>query len=317
MISNIVFPANDRRSEIVLNRINAASVTSSWELQTDTAEIILPRNIVNYDKNKINDIFRVGDEVIISLGANQDINQEFSGYITSPISANIPIKIKCQDEMWKLKQLPVNVSMKATTIPKLLNKICPGYSIDALEVELGTVRFSKTTVSEVLQSLKDDFGLYSYFDNGTLVVGKIYQDNTNEIDIHIEQQVLKNDLEYQNKEDVKVKLRAVSVSSKGEKTEVSIGEDGGTEIQLSYYDVSSEAELRKLAEVDLEKYNQAGFKGSIEVVGNVEVKHGDKVNLTSSIYPERNGKYYIDEVKTIFSDTPKFRKVLKIGRKVA
>lgn len=315
MKSHIIFPKNTRREALELWRVNSASVSSAWNKQTDTAELILPRNIIDFDKQKVNDYFRVGDKVEFHLGANtDDYIQEFKGYVTS-VSADIPVTIKCEDEMWKLKQLPVNVSQKQTTLPKLLRAIAPNYTIDALEVELGTVRFRKTTVAEVLSKLKSDFGLNSYFDGDTLVVGKIYQDNTKTIDLHLEKDVLKNNLEYKNKDDVKVKLKAISTTATGEKIEVEVGEEGGTQIQLSYFNVSSKSALEKLAKVDLEKYNQAGFKGDVEVLGNVDVKHGDKANISSDLYPERNGLYYIDEVGVKFIDSPVFRKILKIGRK--
>ena len=315
MVSQIIFPANDGRNQIELNRITSAKVHTSWNLQTDSAEIVLPRNIIDFDKHKIKSVFKVGDSVEINLGINGSLNQEFKGYITA-VSADIPIKLKCEDEMWKLKQLPVNVSLKKTTLPNLMQEMLPSYEVDALEVELGSVRFSKTTVSEVLQKLKDDFGLYSYFKQGVLVVGKIYSDDTNVVDVHLEKMVLKNDLAYKGKEDVKMQIKAISVSSSGEKIEVSVGETGGTEIQLNYYNISTAEELKKLAEVDLQKYNKEGFEGSISVLGDLEVMHGDKVNLTSDLYPDRNGKYYADEVKVAFADSPKFRKKIKIGRKV-
>ena len=314
MMVHIFFPANERREELNLYRINSAKAESSWKLQTDTGEIILPRNIKDFNENKVNDIFRIGDKVEINLGGNGVLKQEFKGYITS-VSADTPVVIKCQDEMWQLKQLPVNVSQKKTTLPKLMSAIASDYTVDAVDMPLGSVRFSKKTISTVLQKLKDGFGLYSYFDGDTLVVGKIYQDNTNEIDIHLEK-VFKNNLSYQNKEDVKVLIKAISVDALGNKIEVTVGEKGGTEIQLNPYQVGSESELKQIAEVKLLKYNKAGFKGTVEVLGSMEVKHGDKANIISDLYPERNGQYYIDEVKPKWSDSPEYVKILTIGRKV-
>ena len=164
----VVFPANDRRGEIRTAKVNKAEIESSYKLLTDRAKIVLPRNVSYFDKHKIPEVFKRGDSIEIFIGYNGELKSEFKGYITQ-VSANIPITIKCEDEMWKAKQLPVNISLRSTTLPKLLEKIAIGYEVDALEVELGKVRFSNITLAQVLDKLKSEFGLFSYFQNGKLV----------------------------------------------------------------------------------------------------------------------------------------------------
>jgi len=312
----VIFKKNDRRGEISTSKVNSAEIENSYKLLTDRAKIVLPRNVRFFDKNKVGEVFRRGDEVEIELGYNGNLVSEFKGYVTQ-VSASIPIVIKCEDEMWKLKQLPVNVSLRSTTLPRLMEQIATGYKVNALEVELGKVRFSNTTLAKVLDTLKKEFGLFGYFQNGTLVVGKIFSDNNEEaVTYHLEKNVVSNRLNYRRAEDIRAKVKAVSVLADGSKKETEVGDEDGTIHQLSYYGISSEEELGKLARNDLDKIKEDGYEGSITVFGIPYVQHGMKANIISDRYPDRNGLYYVESVKVIFNDDPSFRRKVQISKKV-
>mgnify|MGYP006086885147 CR=1 FL=1 len=180
MVCKITFAATESRPELILRNVNAVHIESGWKRLTDTAEITLPRKAIYLEQGKttvsfyeVKEYFKRGDAVIIELGYNGNYVTEFTGYITH-VSADIPIKIKLEDEMYQLKKLPVNISFKTTSLQKLLKEIIPGYEVDALEVELGSLRFAKTTVAKVLEFLKDEYSLFSYMDGKKLVSGKIF-----------------------------------------------------------------------------------------------------------------------------------------------
>lgn len=323
MNCKITFLKTPNRKELVLKYINKVSIESSWKRLTDTAEITLPRKAIFFEEGKttvnfteIKNYFRKGDPVLIELGYNGKYVREFQGYVTH-VSADIPIRIKCEDEMYQLKKLPVNISLKKANLGELLKKIIPGYEIDALEVDLGSLRFSKTTVAKVLEFLKDEFSLYSYMDGRKLVVGKIYADDSDLIPVplHLERNVVNNDLNYKNKEDVLIRINAVSTLSNGAKIEVTVGDKAGEERQLIYYGIELKAELTKLANEDLKKYKVDGFSGSIKTFGIPYLKHGMKVILTSDLYPDRDGIYYVEETIVDFNDTPEYRRKIQLGEK--
>ena len=317
MVAKITFAKAHGRAEIVVRKPNAVKIDSSWKMLTDTASIILPRNVSYFDKHQIRDVFKNGDPVLIELGYNGNYVKEFSGYITR-VSAGIPIVIECEDEMYKLKRIPVNISLRKTTLPKLLKQIVPGYEINALEIEMGAQRFSNVTVSAVLEYLKQDYALYSYMKNGVLLVGKIYQDDSNDdnIELHLEKNVVDNALNYKNEEDVIIKIKAISTLFTGDKIEVTVGDDDGEIRQLSYYGIKLKEELKKLAEADLKKYKVDGYDGSVETFGIPFIKHGDKINLKSDLYPDRSGLYYVEKVQTIFDDSPQYHRTVTLGEKV-
>lgn len=317
MVSKITFPATEYREELILKKINAVRIESGWKMLTDTATITFARNVPYFNRHKVKETFRKGDPVKIELGYNGNYVTEFEGYI-SHVSADIPIVIKCEDEMYQLKKLPVNISLPATSLKKLLQTILPGYEIDALEVEIGPQRFPKTTVAKVLEKLKDDYSLYSYMKGKQLVCGKIYADDSAlaPIKLHLEKNVVNNDLNYKNKEDVLIRINAVSTLKNGDKIEVKVGDESGEERQLSYYGIEIKAELTKLANEDLKKYKVDGFTGSVTCYGIPHIKHGNKVAVKSDLYPDRDGTYYVEETVIDFNDSPEYRRKIQLGDKV-
>lgn len=318
MVAKLTFAKHNGRDEIIIKRPNAVTVKSGWKMLTDTATITLPRNVDYFDKHNIKSVFRVGDPVTIELGYNGVLVKEFEGYVTK-ISADIPIIIECQDEMWKLKRIPVNISLPKTSLKNLLTKITSGYNVDALEVEIGAQRFPNTTVAKVLEFLKQEYSLYSYMKGKQLVCGKIYQDDSDRkpINIHLEKYVVNNGLNYKRAEDVLIKIKAISTLFDGRKLEVEVGESQGEIKQLSYYGIELEAELKKIALEDLKKYKVDSLKGDIETFGFPFVQHGDKVEIVSDLYEDRTGIYYVEEVETVFDDSPQYHRKIKLGDKVA
>lgn len=318
MVAKIVFPATARRSkEVVLYKVSGVHLSSTFKELTSRAEITLPRKVGYFDRFNIKEVFRSGDPVIISLGYDGQLQQEFEGYVSS-VSADIPIVIKCEDEMWKVKRLPVNYSASSTSLEKLLKTLCPGYEIDALEgVPLGGIRFAKTTMGKVLEKLKQEFNLYTYMDGKKIVCGKYYAAKVGKplVDFNIERNIVSNGLTYRSKDDIVVKIKAISILKNGKKLDFEIGEEGGDRLDLTYYNISVKAELEKLAKTDYEKRKADGFDGSMVGFGIPYVNHGWKARLKSTVYPDRNGNYYIEGVEKSF-DNSGYRQTIKLGDKV-
>lgn len=322
MSAKISFPDADRESgkTLVIRTPSSVHIDSSVKSLTKNATIVLPRNVSKlFDKYKVSEVFRRGDRVTIELGYDGQLSEEFSGYISKGVSADIPIKIECQDEMWKLKQLPVNYVAKGVTLKSLLKAICKGYTIDALDsVALGTVRFSKTTVAAVLEKLSKDWKINTFMDGKTIVSGDVYghYTSTSPIKYNLERTVVNNDLNYKQKDDVTLKLTAESILVNGRKLSVVLGQDGGDQMHLTYYNITAKAELEKKAKTDYEKAIAGGFDGTITAFGTPRCQIGWKVQLVSTIYPDRNGIYYVEAVSKDWNEQG-FRQKINLGAKVS
>lgn len=318
MNAKVVFKATESHPEFYIRRISEVEIESSWKMICSTAQVVLPRNIKDFNQNKVKDWFKRGDKVEIYLcyGLDEDLILEFSGYITQ-VSADYPITIKLEDEMWRLKQIPVNFSSKNEKLKSFVQKYVTDYPIliDA-EVPLGAVNIKNKTLGEVFKKFQEDLSLYPFIRNGKLVVAKPYSDVTDKIPVFdLEKNCVSNDLNYLSKEERTVKVVAESVQNFAKtkkKLKFELGDpDPKTTINktLSVTTLNDlQAEVRRIYDL----YKKEGFDGSFTTFGTPSVQHGQKVKITSSLYNDREGIYYIDSIKKKFSRDG-YRQEIELG----
>lgn len=318
MNAKVVFKATESHPEFYIRRISEVEIESSWKMICSTAQVVLPRNIKDFNQNKVKDWFKRGDKVEIYLcyGLDEDLILEFSGYITQ-VSADYPITIKLEDEMWRLKQIPVNFSSKNEKLKSFVQKYVTDYPIliDA-EVPLGAINIKNKTLGEVFKKFQEDLSLYPFIRNGKLVVAKPYSDVTDKIPVFdLERNCVSNDLNYLSKEERTVKVIAESVQNFAKtkkKLKFELGDpDPKTTINktLSVTTLNDlQAEVRRIYDL----YKKEGFDGSFTTFGTPSVQHGQKVKITSSLYNDREGIYYIDSIKKKFSRDG-YRQEIELG----
>ena len=318
MNAKVVFKATESHPEFYIRRISEVEIETSWKMICSTAQVVLPRNIKDFNQNKVKDWFKRGDKVEIYLcyGFDEDLILEFSGYITQ-ISADYPITIKLEDEMWRLKQIPVNFSSKNEKLKSFVQKYVTDYPIliDA-EVPLGAVNIKNKTLGEVFKKFQEDLSLYAFIRNGKLVVAKPYSDVTDKVPVFdLERNCVSNDLNYLSKEERTVKVVAESVQNFAKtkkKLKFELGDpDPKTTINktLSVTTLNDlQAEVRRIYDL----YKKEGFDGSFTTFGIPSVQHGQKVKITSSLYNDREGVYYIDSIKKKFSRDG-YRQEIELG----
>jgi len=318
MNAKVVFKATESHPEFYIRRISEVEIETSWKMICSTAQVVLPRNIKDFNQNKVKDWFKRGDKVEIYLcyGLDEDLILEFSGYITQ-VSADYPITIKLEDEMWRLKQIPVNFSSKNEKLKSFVQKYVTDYPIliDA-EVPLGAVNIKNKTLGEVFKKFQEDLSLYAFIRNGKLVVAKPYSDVTDKVPVFdLERNCVSNDLNYLSKEERTVKVVAESVQNFAKtkkKLKFELGDpDPKTTINktLSVTTLNDlQAEVRRIYDL----YKKEGFDGSFTTFGTPSVQHGQKVKITSSLYNDREGVYYIDSIKKKFSRDG-YRQEIELG----
>lgn len=307
MNAKVVFLATERRSEFFIRRVSEVTIESSWKTICDTAELILPRNVKDFDNQKVKDIFRRGDKVEIYLGygMDEDLKLEFSGYIDK-VSADYPITIKLEDEMWKIKQATVNFSSPNISLRKFIEIIAPNVVLDIdADVKLGAVRFSKSTVGEVLRKLQEEYSLYSFMRNGKLTIGKPYSDVNKVMPVFdLERNCVSTSLNYVTKEERLVKIIGQSMQKMAttkKKLVFEFGDQNPKETIRCDINVQNIKELEAEVKRMYELKKKEGWDGSFLTFGYPSLQHGEKIELTSSLYPDRHGIYYIDGLKKTFS----------------
>ena len=305
-------PQNGR--PFYITRINSAEIEKSWKQITGTAEIILPRNVSDFDKQKVKEVFKRGDKCIIKLGYDGNLIERFSGYI-SQVSVDIPIKIKLEDEMYRLKKIPVNFASKSISVKAFIQNYVKDYPIDCdADIQLGAVRFSKTTMGEVFDKLQKDMSIYCFIRNGKLTIGKPYSDAGTTHKFDLERNCVDNNLNYLSKEDRLVKIIGKSIFGKAKKLEYEFGDEDAKETINWTFTLREQKQLEDAVRKMYNDRKKEGFDGSFTTFGLNIVNHGEKVELSSSLYPDREGVYYVDRERNEFNKSG-YRQILELGQR--
>lgn len=300
---------------ITYDFVHQSDIESTWEELTQKGKIILPAN-VKVDRNKLKDFIKKGDQVVVKWGYNGVLDEIFTGFVTR-VHPKVPIEIEVEDLMWQLKQIIVNDTAKNETIQSFLERNLPGYEFDCFEVELPRFIANNMTGAQVLDQIKSDFGFRSFVRNGKIVVGKQY--NPSDYKVHVveiespdsENVVISDDLEYMSKDDVKIKITAISNLSSGEKIEIELGDPDGESRTLNFYNLS-EKDLRAVAEKERERLLYDGWRGTVTTFGRPFIQHGDVLEIKHHVESDKTGRNWVDGVNYSFG-VGGIRQVVKLG----
>jgi hypothetical protein len=317
------------------NRVHHMDINKGFDQLTDTAEVTFPRIITQTGLNLFagnNPLFKRGDKIKIEAGYLPNRDALFDGFIKN-VGANIPVTLECEDYMFLMKQYTVTypktvqvqrfskkgkplrrpkISSEEITLKQLIDVLLhEGDYLDITndleyevvdDIKLGQFRISNATPAQVFDKLRDLYGLRTYFVGKKLYCGFGYNVvSTKEADFNMERVVINSStLDWQESRDVRVKVKVVSMLPDNTKIESQVGDEDGELRTLHFYNIKPESELKKIAEKNLSQLKYTGYRGVMETFGEPHLEHGDRVKLTSSKLPERNGSYLINSTRVIF-----------------
>ena len=298
--------------------INSCEINQSVIELSDQATVVLPRNYKNQIGESVLDVLKVGQEVSIKLGYNDELNEEFTGYVRE-IEADIPIKIHIDDEMYPFKRNSFIESWEKTTLREVLETVSNGMPVECPDVNLGKLSIHKASSYKVFMDIKQAYGLYTYIKDDKLHCGFAYDIKDKATATHeyeFGRNIKKNRLKYKRKEDYKIKLVAIANKPDGKKLKVEIGskEQNASVRTLNFGNVE-EKELRMLANAELNKLCFDGYSGNIIGFGQPLTQAGDILNLTDPREKDRAGKYLIESVKVKWGNAF-FERINKLSYKV-
>lgn len=277
------------------------TVSRSYDVLTDTAKIVLPKNInlpvgVELYAGK-NPIMMRGDIVELSAGYHPNMQVVFKGYI-SKVNSQIPVTISCEDEMYQLKQqiTKENISEKSLTLKKLLTDtgISTTYETKQIEAGLGDYRRDKVTKAFLLQSLRSSHGLLAYFVDKILYVGLASWGTGKKHEIVFERDVYDNNLVFLRSDDIKIKVKGKLVVG-NTTTEYDYGDNQG-DLRTVYQYGGVKADLDRTCEKFLSDSKYSGYYGTFTTRLEPVMTHGDIVTIKSYKDPTRDGDYLIKSV---------------------
>ena len=213
-------------------KITSCEIERDADALTATCKLTLPRK-VKWEGQTSNPIRR-GDKIKVWLGYDDDLELAFVGYVLRK-GFKTPIEIFCEDEMFMLKQKPcVKKAYKSVDIQTLLSDQNLGYDIKVLgEQSIGQYRTNFETVAELLAHLKENsIRTFFRFEDGkpVLYCGVLFDHGTElrqvfETGVNI---ISDSSLDEQKAEDVKIKLKVVSLQPDNKKKiKVEVGDADG------------------------------------------------------------------------------------------
>lgn len=351
--SKITITSKGTNRKIDFDFVHSIEIETSYENLTDTCKITIPKKLTFEGAdlfNGKNPIFQRGDSIEVSIGYVPNLTTVFTGYIKN-VGSNTPTVLECEDEMYLLKQWTINYPKKIDLITKskkgkllihpkevpftvklkeLLDYCLSDHDIefDVIDnIDLGQRRFVNMTPAGVLDKLKSEYGLYSYFKNKTDTSGNVTRilhvgfandaSETFEAEFKMEQVVINSDtLEWQRAEDVRIQCSAISMFPDNTKSDpIIVGDPDGNQITIHKYNMNESA-LRFAAEQWIKENKYTGYRGEVETFGEPIMRHGDRAKITSTKLPERDGTFLIKKVKRVYSVDAGNHQFLTLGAKV-
>lgn len=273
--TRIVITQNSEGRNKVLNFdfVTEFECSDTWVDFTNSAKITIPKNIYVRDGNNVlislggtnknvggfdaNPLFLKGDKVSINFGyryqdklGNEKLelpkNPIFEGYITE-VGSKKPIELKCEDNMWKLKQIPAPNKLflqKDYTWEQILKELLIGtpYTVNALtSTRIGDFRTQNEQIAQVMERVRKDYHLEAYFHGNELRCGsKVYIESEAVEHVFIFQQnIISDELNYARKDDIILSAICYSVNKEELTTTTKSGKTKTSETRteiLVYWD---------------------------------------------------------------------------------
>lgn len=257
--------------------------------------------------------FAVGDEVGINFGYDGDLNEEFRGYVRK-IKPTTPLEIECEDASYLLKRKALQKSFRNTDLNELVQFIIEGTGIEVVN-EMPAIQFRKFLFKNVngaqaLEQLRKEYGLTIYFrDFQKLVVGLASESDEVVKKYVIGQNVINHKLEWQDEDDVKLKIKAVSVSRDNQFTKKTVGDEDGEVRTIFFYDLADGEDLGARAQEEILKYKFAGYKGYLNGFLLPVTVIGNTLRLSDDNFENNEGDYLVETTKVTLNQNGGRRKI--------
>lgn len=284
--------------------VHEVEVDSSWDNLTDTCRIVFPRK-VSWEGRAIaggaDPLLKRRMSVSVDLGYDGKNTRVFDGFVRD-ITGEIPVRVECEDAMYLLKQGEFTKSYRSVSLKTLITDLIAGIvPVKVLiDMELGQFRISKATPAKVLDYLREHYFIRAFFRRGTLYVGLAYVAELQRTrKIRFDRNVIQHGLEFRDKESINLLLKAVVIKPDNKREEVEVGNKDGEKRTFHYYNITV-AEAKKMLEREADRLRYTGYRGSFTTFGSPDILHGDVVELSDPLYPERQGSYLVKSVKIRF-----------------
>lgn len=319
----ITIQSKDTQKKVYFNYVNSIVVSTSCANLCDTAVVKIPRKM-SWQGKSITDFINRDDSISIQMGYSEfGLKTVFEGYIKT-IENGTPITINCENDMRLFKTINVESKQyKDFNIKDFIQSYAPNVEVEVPgEIKFGTVNVQEMTLAQALEKLKTAFPWLRCFFYGhkfIVISNTIARQDYNKIILSPERNIVKDDLKYSVKEDMKIAVVGKVITKDNKKIEVIVPDEAvetkttankttkKVKSSWSKHDclcpgATTEKEVREQATNMLNELSQDKMSGSITTFGVPFIQKCDIVALKDDYKKERNGKrFYVDGVDYSFS----------------
>ena len=304
-----------------LKMVEKVSIKRSVELLSDTATITLPGTVFNKAIN-IEDKIKVGDDVEIKLGYNDNLKEEFKGYLKAIKTDGGSLTLELEDDIYLFRKSVKDEEMKNASVKSILENICSqvgGFSVSC-DYDFSYDKFviNNATGYDVLKKIQDEASPNIYLKDKVLHVHPQYAEIFGEARYNFSRNIERDgtDLKYKSEDERKLLVVVEGTDETGATVSVEKGTTGGDKMTLKLPGVSSKSSLEQKAQSVLDQKVYTGYEGSFQSWLIPYVDAGYKVSITDPDYEIKDGTYYVISVETTFSQNGGVRKIT-LGKKIS
>lgn len=274
----------------------------------DFATIILPEADMN-KVLRVQDFIKTADQVKIRLGYDSDVKVEFEGFVKEIITEDSSLKILCEDGLFLFRKGIPNKEFKPATVKQIaqyvVNNIDSSFKV-VCDYDLPYDKFTiyKASGFDVLAKLQEETGADIYFDmqNKELHIHPAYTRKSGEADYSFQHNIENSSLEYKTAEFKKVEVTIESVGLDGKTISKMVGQPGGEKITKKVGRLSANA-IKIIADTEYKNRIAPGYEGSFDAWLIPYVEPSFTIGIYDDDYPYKDGRYYVESVKTNFSES--------------
>ncbi len=313
-----------------LKHVESVKITRSVENLMDTATIVTPATVFN-KALEVQEKLKASSPVKIQLGYDDNLKTEFEGYLKSVKTDGGSLTLECEDALYLFKGSVKNAEYKNITVKTLLQKT-------VLELESGNKELRDrhitincqfdfsyekfTTVNasglEVLKKIHDEAKPNIFLKDNVLHIQPLYFDMglptiAYNMAVNIDRDGM--NLKYRRADERKLKVTAKGKNSAGKEISVTIGEPNGDTETINFPGVTTEEQLKKLAQTAHDGKVYEGYEGDFTAWLVPYIEPGYSVMLKDDDDEVKNGKYYVLKVDTTF-DSSGGKRIIGLGKKL-
>jgi len=301
-----------------LKMLESVKIIRSVEKLSDVADIVLPGTCFNKAIEIEQKIAR-GDKVMILAGYDNNLVNEFLGYVEAISTDDGSITLQCEDDIFLFRKSVKDKQFKSSDVKDILSYVCSqigGFTLDCdYTFKYDSFVIRSATGYDVIKKIQEECKANVFIKDGKLHVHPQYKTIFGSSKYSFQDNIERSDLEYKDARDRVVEVIVEGKGRDGKVIRQFAGSTGGDQVTIKIDGVSDLATLKKLAEEQLKLKSYTGYSGNFTGWLLPYCDAGYKITIQDKDYPFKDGDYYVTEVETTISREGGVRKLI-IGMKL-